>query len=555
MKILGISSLDNDTCVSLIDGAAVRYAVMEERLTHIKHQNGFPHKALKMLFDMTGIRAQDIDCVAYPFLDWRKQKELLIKSYLDDLKKNITNPHNILPTLSHQASFLKWSYKAISDHRRFNIELEKNLTDLGLMPKLQRVEHQLSHAAAAFYTSGFERALILTLDWYGDGLAGSVSLGSPAGIERCHSIDYPHSLGMFYAQVTGALGFKMCHHEGKIVGLAAFGDPSVLYDTVKKKFEETEETYRYINAMDFTFCQRLAHRYHREEVAAAYQKVLEDVVTKLVRHYLVKYQQTAVVLAGGVAANVKLNQRVHEVDQVEKIFIHPAMGDDGSGTGAALYLLAKSGIRPEKIKNVFFGPEYSHQAIEAELKRFRVKYQYYEDIEDKVAEKLVQNKVVARFNGRMEYGPRSLGNRSILYSASDPSVNDWLNKRLNRTEFMPFAPATLFEYRDQCYIGVSGAENAAQYMTITFDCKPFMQEKSPAAVHVDGTARPQFVTPESNPGFYRIIKKYHELTGIPSVINTSFNMHEAPIVCTPEDAITTYLDGKLDHLAIGNFLV
>jgi len=155
----------------------------------------------------------------------------------------------------------------------------------------------------------------------------------------------------------------------------------------------------------------------------------------------------------------------------------------------------------------------------------------------------------------MEYGPRALGNRSILYPATDPTVNDWLNKNLNRTEFMPFAPATLYEYREKCYLNVAGAENTAKYMTITFDCTPWMKEHSPAAVHVDGTARPQLVTPESNPSFYKILKEYHKLTGLPSIINTSFNMHEAPIVCTPEDAIVTFQQGHLDYLAIGNYLV
>jgi len=163
--------------------------------------------------------------------------------------------------------------------------------------------------------------------------------------------------------------------------------------------------------------------------------------------------------------------------------------------------------------------------------------------------------VVARFNGRMEFGPRALGNRSILYHASDHSVNDWLNKRLDRTEFMPFAPATATEDAEACYLGIRGAEHAAQFMTITFDCTEKFKRECPAAVHVDGTARPQLVTRESNPSFYRILREYAKLTNINSVINTSFNMHEEPIVCTPDDAVRSFVRGHLDYLAIGPFIV
>ena len=168
---------------------------------------------------------------------------------------------------------------------------------------------------------------------------------------------------------------------------------------------------------------------------------------------------------------------------------------------------------------------------------------------------LAAGKVVARFDGRMEYGPRALGHRSILYHAKEPAVNQWLNQRLGRTEFMPFAPATLHEHRDGCYLNMKGAEHAAEFMTLTFDCTESMKQDCPAAVHVDGTARPQLVSADGSPGFHRILTEYYRLTGIPSVINTSFNMHEEPIVCSPDDAVRAFLQGNLDYLAIGNFLV
>jgi carbamoyltransferase len=204
---------------------------------------------------------------------------------------------------------------------------------------------------------------------------------------------------------------------------------------------------------------------------------------------------------------------------------------------------------------VYWGPCYSEEQIADALTRAQLPAMRCNNIEASIASLLVQGKVIARFNGRMEYGPRALGNRSILYEAKEPEVNQWLNQRLGRTEFMPFAPATLFEHRHDCYQNIDGADHAAQFMTITFDCTDRMKRQSPAAVHVDGTARPQLVTRESNPSFYGVLTEYHKRTGIPTLINTSFNMHEEPIVCSPEDAIKAFLVGRLDYLAIGNFLV
>jgi len=208
-----------------------------------------------------------------------------------------------------------------------------------------------------------------------------------------------------------------------------------------------------------------------------------------------------------------------------------------------------------QLTDVYLGPEYTDAEIEQALDSSGLEYSRIEDIEPRIADLVAENKVVARFNGRMEYGPRALGNRSILYQAIDPAVNQWLNTRLGRTEFMPFAPATLYEDRDRCYQGMDGAEFTSQFMTITFDCTPWMREHCPAAVHVDGTARPQLVTRDSNPSFHQILSEYKRLTGLPSLINTSFNMHEEPIVCSPQDAIRSFVQGRLDYLAMGDYLI
>jgi carbamoyltransferase len=260
-------------------------------------------------------------------------------------------------------------------------------------------------------------------------------------------------------------------------------------------------------------------------------------------------------MSGGVVANVKFNQRVKELPGVEKIFIHPNMGDGGCGTGAAMLQFAGNSRLHDPLPDVFLGPSHTDDEIASVLQESQLPFERYDPIEPKIAQLIASGKVVGRFNGKMEYGPRALGNRSILYHAKEPDVNQWLNQRLGRTEFMPFAPATLYEERHKCYKNIDGADYAAQFMTITFDCTEFMRRECPAAVHVDGTARPQLVTATSNPSFHKIITEYHRLTGIPSVINTSFNMHEEPIVCSPEDAVRAFLQGNIEYLAIGPFLV
>jgi carbamoyltransferase len=236
------------------------------------------------------------------------------------------------------------------------------------------------------------------------------------------------------------------------------------------------------------------------------------------------------------------------------------MDDSGLSVGAALAALAEQpGTNPAQLvhrfPSAYLGPEYSNAEIETAIQASDCKARYEPEIHKTIASLLAQGSVVARFTGRMEYGPRALGHRTIMYQTTDPSVNDWLNKRLSRTEFMPFAPATLVEHADRCYLNLEGARDSARFMTVTFDCTDEMKALSPSVVHVDGTARPQLVDAETSPDFYGILTEYYALTGIPSLINTSFNMHEEPIVCTPEDALRSFQQGNLDILAIGNWIV
>ena len=602
MKVLGISPLDKDATVTIIEDGAIKYAAGEERFTRVKLQSGFPWRALEDGLQRTGSSIGDFDAVTYPFLTSEEETRLFERNlarerdFLDEVDPNDTiegvreareripanrpsvpglaDPNEkmekgLLKSLAYRVlasegivsrnvakrGSERWGRDASAFHVRWQQELETALEQLGVSAKLKRVEHHVSHAANAYFNSGFSDALVVTLDGYGSGLAGSINVGRDGRLERLHSLEYPHSLGTFYESVTSALGFQPSRHEGKIVGLAAYGDPNVLGDLIRRRFNQSNGGFRIVETNNLYFARLLAVQFPKIDVAAAYQRVLEEVAVAYVAQYVRKTGLRNLVLSGGVVANVKLNQRLKEIEGVDGIFIHPNMGDGGCGTGAALMEFAGTAQASTRLNDVYLGPDYSNDQIADALKRAQLPSTQYRPIEPKIAMLLAAGKVVARFDGRMEYGPRALGNRSILYHAKEPAVNQWLNQRLGRTEFMPFAPATLYEHRDACYHGMAGGEYAAQFMTLTFDCTEAMKRDCPAAVHVDGTARPQLVSAQGNPSFHRILIEYYRLSGIPSVINTSFNMHEEPIVCSPDDAIRAFLQGNLDYLAIGDFLV
>lgn len=299
----------------------------------------------------------------------------------------------------------------------------------------------------------------------------------------------------------------------------------------------------------------MARRHTPAQLAAAFQQVLEEVLTAYVRHHVQRSGLPKLVLAGGVFANVKLNQRLAQIREVDEVFVFPAMADVGLCWGAGAFEATRNHpFDPEAVRSVYWGPEYTDNEIETALQRFDVTYRRLDDVPRAVGDLLARGHLVSRFGGRMEFGPRALGNRSILFHGRDKSVNDWLNRLLNRTEFMPFAPVTLAEHADDCYQDLDTGRKTAFFMTITFDCKQKMMSDCPAAVHIDGTARPQLIDEERNPTYYGILRRFFELTGSPSLINTSFNMHEEPIIRTPEEAVESVKQAGLDVLAIGPYM-
>ena len=560
---LGINEDLFDAGVALCDGERVLFAANEERYSRRKNEGGFPHRALQALFDYTKVDPEDIERICMSGLmtppppvrmipkihDWlynarRTNRDSFLRRFFDDV--------TFLLPISHT------SEKSLL--RRMSKPFLAPLTRRTLPEPLKRtpitfVDHHLAHAAGAWCFSGMDEVLCVTTDGMGDGLSMTVCRCSPeAGIERLWTASSKDSLGLFFQVLAEAFGFLSCRDEGKITGLAAGGDPARVKEPSPFSFADGRLRYhgrlgqRGIDWAKAT----LTSRYSREDVAAWAQHLLERHITEITRWWLRETGLRRLVVAGGCVANVKLNQRLHEIDEVDALFVYPNMGDGGLGLGA---ICEQQGIQRQKLRDVFFGESYTDEEYRQALDRAGLEYRHLDDPESRIAELLAEGRIVARFTGRMEWGPRALGNRSILVRTTDRSVVQRLNDALKRSDFMPFAPAILDEEAEEYLVNVAPARHPAEFMTVCFDCTKKMSELHPAVVHLDGTARAQLVREDTNPTFHRILKEYARRSGSGVILNTSFNVHEEPIVRTPDEAITAYLNAGLDYLTLGPFLV
>jgi carbamoyltransferase len=569
MIVLGITDSFTSGVALVIDGRLVA-AVSEERLDRNKMSMGFPNRSIAEVMRLAGVRPQDIDHVAVasanlfwrpetvPYTDYFREKKggfrdtfLGLGATFSTIVGDIKPARNVYYTLK----------KSLTRERRNAIP--RLLRDqFGIVAPVQFLDHHLCHAASAYFTSGFPDATIVTQDGAGDGKCSRVYAVKNGKFRLLQSLDSYDSVGNYYSYVTHICGFKAHKHEGKITGLAAYGEPEYL-DLLEKLVEFDGPTIRNAGrSFDRSAIRKLEAQLPRgfshQNLAASIQTLLEKAVVSYCDHWVRASGLPDVALAGGVFANVKLNQRVHELPSTRQLFIHPGMGDEGLGAGAALFLhstLAGYKAQP-MIDHVYLGGDITDRSARAAIDAAGLRsHAAGKEITEAVAQLLAAGNVVARCAGRMEYGPRALGNRSIMYQTTDPTVNKWLNDRLSRTEFMPFAPVTLWKHRNDCYVNLAGAEDAARFMTITFDCKPQMRKSSPAVCHVDNTARPQLIREEDNPDYHAIVRRYHEITGIPSLVNTSFNIHDEPIVHTAEEALRAFQQSRLDALVLGNQLL
>ncbi len=572
MIVLGIID-SKPSSAAILKNGQILSAIAEERLCRMKMASGMPRQAIHQVLADSGISAREVDVVAVAQkVSVFEPEPVPWNGWFDSKHEGQPRPfEKISGALAPVAGYIPFAQKAhhqikdLLSRRRLAQIPELLEKEYAITAPVKYYDHHHCHATSAYFTSNYKKALVLTLDGGGDGLSGSVYRGDEGRLTRLAVVDSFNSLGNFYSYITHLCGFKAESHEGKITGLAALGKP--VYVDILREFVSYEDPgqIRYAVPMyHLSALKQIANRlpveFDKADLAASVQLLLEEIGIEFIRFWLRKTGIRSIAVAGDVFSNVKFNQRVHELNEVDDFFVHPAMDDSGLAVGGAFAALAEEkGTDPKRLlqplNDVYFGTQYGDDEIRASIEAFGFDASYEANITDVVARLLAEGSVVARFIGRMEYGPRALGHRSILYQTTDPSINDWLNAHLLRTEFMPFAPATLQEYADECFEGLDGARDSARFMTVTFNCTEKMRALSPGVVHVDGTARPQILDPETAPDLYQIAKAHHKLTGIPSLINTSFNMHGEPIVCSPEDALRSFKEGKLDYLAIGNWLV
>lgn len=545
MKILGICD-NHDAGAALVIDNKIVAAVNEERLNRIKNYVGFPKKSIKEVLRIAKISPKDIDLVLVGSEITPSFILRFLNSFHQKNKKDLSQFSFKLRLYTlYQYVARKFKFPYLIDKSLSKVIINKNLRKLGIKSRIKFIEHHLAHATAAYKTSPFKRGLIFTFDAMGDGITLTVNIGKDNKIRRISSQYGISEVGYHYSRITELLGFIPNRHEGKITGMAAFGkdkiDMSPFFSLKDNKIIARRRSLKEYKKLK---------KYKKEDIAASTQQNFEKVVSGFIRNWINKTDIKDIALVGGIFANVKLNQRIKEIPEVNNIYVFPHMGDGGLALGAALAPCKRS-----RLENVYLGPGYTEQEIEEELKRSNLKYSKKKNIEKEVANLLHQGEIVCRFYGRMEYGPRALGNRSILAPATDNRINKRLNDKLNRTEFMPFAPSTLKERSHSHYFNLKGAESSSVNMTISFNCKKKAKENNPATTHIDDTARPQIVDKEKSPSYYKIIKEYERLTGNPTILNTSFNLHEEPIICSHKDAIKSFKRSKINYMAIGNYML
>ncbi len=562
MIYLGIHNSYQAGAALIIDKNIIG-AVSEERFNRVKDYHGFPHLSIDYLLKTANIELKDIDRIVYGMVTSEVPKkevfEKLLKKVADGISENPLLKNKYIERI---ISEIEWNQKHLIEINSWG---KKNKVN----DKISFVDHHHSHAAGAFYSSPFVDALIFTCDGKGNFKTSCVGMGNGKKIILHDFTTTFDSVGYFYGNITKALGFTPERHEGKITGLAAYGNPdnfkwftndimSIKDDMIKMKigkhylpwFVDPEELPAFFNQIK---------KYKPEDVAAAAQYTLENIIIKWVQRSIEKYHSSSkanVCLSGGVFANVKLNQKIREITSVKNVFVQPAMGDMGIPLGSCFAQMQKEKNPFKKfISSMALGPKYSPEFIESHLIDQNYEYKIIEVMEKQFVSLLNQGKVIGFFQGGMEFGPRALCNRSIMYHCRDRSVNDWLNKRLNRTEFMPFAPVTTEDLASSCFLGWKSNDRSSDFMTMTYTVTDRFNKSCPAAVHIDGTARPQIIRKKVNPQMYDIITYFNKTSGDLALINTSFNNHEEPIVCRVEDALESLDRGNVDCIIIDNFLV
>lgn len=521
------------SAVLLCNGEIVA-AIEEERINRIKHSAGqLPIESIRHVLAIAEISIKQVNVVAFHGSTWQNSIEDVIKQHFENY--------------------------------------------FGYCPPVKRFHHHSCHAASAFYASGYDKALIFTIDGSGDGISTRISLGSDNGIEVLEEFERPQSLGIFYTLITQFCGFTRDSDEYKLMGLAAYGNPDKYnFDWLLKKSDkayyldtnyllgiahgqpapsryEMQFNSKFINKIGFPRRTEKIISDEYKNIAAAAQLKLELIIEDLVESYIRKTGIRTVCFAGGVALNCVVNKRIEALQSVDKLFVQPASGDSGISLGAA-YLAAKElYFSPNVIEHVYFGNEFTDEEIEQDLINCGVNYYRSQNIIDEAAESLAQNKVVGWFQGRMEFGPRALGNRSILANPTAENIKSIVNQKIKfRESFRPFGASVL---KEDFHLHFEAKCEEAPFMTKVFNVKTKWQNLLKGVTHADGTCRVQTVKSTQNEQFYNLLLAFKKQTGTGVLLNTSFNLSHEPIVFTPRQAIASFFSSGMEQLYIGNFIV
>jgi carbamoyltransferase len=562
--ILGISCYYHDSGAALLKDGVIVAAAQEERFTRIKQDEEFPRNAINYCLREAGIETKDLTHVVFydkPLLKFERILETTINVW----------PFGYFPMLQ---AFTSWLGKKLWTRQNIAKELP------GYAGEILFTEHHVSHAASAYYSSPFSDATVVTVDGVGEWETTTIGFGKDNKLTLTHAVEFPHSLGLLYSAMTGYLGFRVNSAEYKVMGLAPYGNPKEYMDAMWKLIDVREDGSYRLNMKYFGYTKslRMTNRHfhalfggpprapeskleqRHKDIAAALQVVTEEVMLKIVRHAHSLHPSENLCLAGGVALNCVANARILREGPFKNIFIQPASGDAGGALGAAQdvwhNILGNPKTPDTMMRHCFLGPSFSDEEIERYLKEEAPKemggeihwkrFNDRNEFLDTVARIIDGENVIGLLQGRMEFGPRALGNRSIIADARRASNWQKVNLKIKfRESFRPFAPSVLADRASEWF----DLRCESPYMLLT---APVKQKDIPAVTHVDNSARLQTVTREQNPLYYDLIDRFAQRTGCPVIINTSFNVRGEPIVCSPRDALRCFLNTEMDYLVLGS---
>jgi len=567
MKILGISCYYHDASATLLIDGRVVSAVAEERFTRKKHDSSFPINAINFCLSANNLNIKDIDYIAFyekPILKFERFLKFSTLGF----------PRTFLSFVSSIPAWVKEKMFILSTIRK----------KLKYKGQVFFIDHHISHAAS-FFASPFEKAAILTVDGVGEYTTASYGFGSQNRLEIRKEINFPHSLGLLYSAITAYLGFSVNDSEYKVMGLAAYGnqdkETNKYYEKIKKVINLKDDGSFELDMSFFTYqfgrtmCSKkmfdlLGGKPRKEkeqvlekhkDIAAALQIITEEVLILMLKNLHGEFSFDNLIFSGGVALNSVFNGKILKNTEFKNVWIIPDPGDGGTSVGCAMYLYNQILEKPRAsvLDTAYLGPEFSNEQIKKFLDNNSVKYREFESQEEIVKEtaKLIfENNVVGWFQGKMEFGPRALGNRSILANPLNPKMQDILNLKVkHREQFRPFAPVVLKEEVDNFFECDKTFQESCNFMLMVYPIRLEWRERLPAVTHVDGSGRLQTVSEEDNFLYYNLVKEFGKLSGVPILVNTSFNVRGEPIVCTPEDAYKCMLGTEIDYLVMGKFLI